>query len=317
MNRERGVDSVAVLQVEHLTKDYGHNKGVFDVSFSIEEGEVFGFLGPNGAGKTTTIRHILGFSRPQSGRTTVEGLDSWKQADAIQRTMGYLPGEIAFPDDMTGRAFIRYMAELRGLKDLAKAERLIERFELDPSGKLKRMSKGMKQKIGIVCAFMHDPRILILDEPTSGLDPLMQNAFVDLIAEEKAQGKTILMSSHIFEEVEKTCDRIAIIKAGRIEANIDADEMRHTRRKIYKLELLNDEQWPAFSAEKLEFVECKPEKRQARIAVQDEDINAFIERLSQYELKYLSEEKRTLETYFMHFYAGSQPLQKEGHRDVQ
>ena len=300
---------MAVLQVEHLTKDFGQGKGVFDVSFSLEEGEVFGFLGPNGAGKTTTIRHILGFSRPQSGSTSVQGLDSWKQADQIQKRLGYLPGEIAFPDDMTGLGFIRFMAEMRGMRDLSRAYRLMEQFALDPSGRLKRMSKGMKQKIGLVCAFMHDPHILILDEPTSGLDPLMQNTFVDLIMEEKGRGKTILMSSHMFEEVEKTCDRIAIIKAGKIQANVEADELRHARRKIYKLELLRPEQWDAFAAEKLDFTQLEPEKLQARAAVRDEDINAFIRLLSGYELKYLTEEKRTLENYFMRFYGGDSHVQ--------
>ena len=187
---------MSVLKVEHLTKDYGEGKGVFDVSFEIEQGEVFGFLGPNGAGKTTTIRHLLGFSRPQSGRTSVLGLDSWRKPKEIQRRLGYLPGEIAFPDDMKGRQLIKYIADMRGLTDMTKTDKLLKLFELDPSGDTKRMSKGMKQKIGIVCAFMHDPDILILDEPTSGLDPLMQATFIELIREERDNGKSILMSSH-------------------------------------------------------------------------------------------------------------------------
>ena len=182
-----------VLQIEHLTKDYGHNRGVFDVSFSVEKGEVYGFLGPNGAGKTTTIRHIMGFSRPQSGGAYVNGMDSWKNASEIQKNLGYLPGEIALPESLTGTQFINMMAELRGIKDMSHTNYLIDKFELDPSGSLKRMSLGMKRKLAIVTAFMHDPEVLVLDEPTSGLDPIMQNIFVEFIKEEKKRGKTIFL----------------------------------------------------------------------------------------------------------------------------
>ena len=261
---------MAILQVEHLTKDYGGGKGIFDLSFSIEKGEVFGFLGPNGAGKTTTIRHILGFIKPQEGRAEVDGLDCWRCPDQIQRRLGYLPGEIAFPGDMTGTAFIRLIAELRGLRDMRRAESLIARFELDPSGRLRRMSKGMKQKIGLVCAFMHDPAILVLDEPTSGLDPLMQ---------------------------------------GRLVSAMGTDELRHARQKVYKLELADDRQFAAFRAEPLAFAELRPDKRQAKVAVRDEDINAFIRLLSGYDLLYLSEVKRTLEDVFLEYYGGDGHVQ--------
>ncbi|WP_125704235.1 ABC transporter ATP-binding protein [Lacticaseibacillus daqingensis] len=159
---------MSVINVSHLTKDYGHGRGVFDITFHVDEGEVFGFLGPNGAGKTTTIRHIMGFSKPQTGTTAIQGRDSWQHYDQNQRQIGYLPGEIALPEALTGRQFIKMMAELRGIKDMRYTDSLIERFELDPSGGLKRMSLGMKRKLAIVTAFMHDPTILILDEPTSG-----------------------------------------------------------------------------------------------------------------------------------------------------
>ena len=168
---------MTVIEIDHLTKDYGHHRGVFDVSFKVEKGDVYGFLGPNGAGKTTTIRHIMGFSRPQHGRTFVNGMDSWKNTSKIQKKLGYLPGEIALPESMHGTEFIRMMAELRRLKDLSYTNELIDRFDLDPTGSLKRMSLGMKRKLAIVTAFMHDPDVLILDEPTSGLDPMMQNVF--------------------------------------------------------------------------------------------------------------------------------------------
>ncbi|WP_040195871.1 ABC transporter ATP-binding protein [Candidatus Soleaferrea massiliensis] len=300
---------MSVIKVEHLTKDYGMNKGVFDVSFEIEKGEVFGFLGPNGAGKTTTIRHILGFSRPQDGRCEVDGMDCWKKPDKILKQLGYLPGEIAFPNDMKGIQFIRFMARMQGMSGLGRAEELIKRFELDPSGSLKRMSKGMKQKIGIVCAFMHNPSILVLDEPTSGLDPLMQNVFVELIEEEKKAGKTILMSSHIFEEVEKTCDRVAMIRQGRIAATLQMDEIEHNKKKVFKLEFLQIEDYQRFLREQLDFQAADEGKKQVWVRVKDKDINAFIKVLANYPLKFLSEVKSTLEDYFMNFYGGDSNVQ--------
>jgi ABC-2 type transport system ATP-binding protein len=295
---------MSILKVDHLTKDFGFNKGVFDVSFEIEAGEVFGFLGPNGAGKTTTIRHILGFSKPQKGSTSVLGMNSWTQQEKIQRSLGYLPGEIAFPDEMTGSQLIRQIASMRGLKDMSKADSLIKRFELDPSGGLKRMSKGMKQKVGIVCAFMHAPDVLVLDEPTNGLDPLMQSIFIDLIMEEKQAGKTILLSSHMFEEVEDTCDRIAIIKQGRLVTIVDPDDIRHADDKIFKIEFGTPKDYQKMLQEELDFVLKEPEKSQVRVKVCDEDINKFIGMLTGYDVKYMSEDKHTLEEYFMKYYEG-------------
>lgn len=300
---------MAVIEVEHLYKDYGHKRGVFDISFAIQRGEIFGFLGPNGAGKTTTIRHLLGFSRPQRGQTRVNGLDSWRFASRIQGVLGYLPGEMALPGDLTGLQFLHVMADLRGMKDLGRAPELMERFALDPSGRLKRMSKGMKQKVGIVCAFMHDPDILILDEPTSGLDPLMQNAFIELIEQEKAAGKTILMSSHMFEEVERTCDRIAIIKQGRLLDTLSPEAIRHTQRKIYKLELATAQAYERFVREPLDFIEQRPAQQQVKVEVEDVQINAFIRLLGGYELRFLTEVKRTLEDVFLHYYGGEEHVE--------
>ena len=190
-----------LIDIRNLTKDYGNHKGIFDVSFSIKKGEIVGFIGSNGAGKTTTIRHLMGFIHPQQGTARIMNMDCFKQADKIQKQIGYLPGEIAFMDQMNGYEFIRFMAKMKNINDMHYAEELISYLELDPSVKIKKMSKGMKQKIGLIIAFMQDAPILILDEPTSGLDPLMQNKFVDLIRKEKETGKTILMSSHIFEEI--------------------------------------------------------------------------------------------------------------------
>lgn len=236
-----------VIEISHLTRDYGRGKGIFDVSFQVKEGEVFGFLGPNGAGKTTTIRHLMGFIKNKSGKCTIKGMDCWKDSAQIQKTLGYIPGEINFFDDMTGTEFLKFLSNYRGLSDLDRQKELLDRFELDPKGKIKKMSKGMKQKIGIVAAFMHQPDILILDEPTSGLDPLMQNRFIELIAEEKAKGKTILLSSHIFEEVERTCDRIGIIRSGKLVTVDSVETLRERHMHTYTVSLNSPEEAVAFA----------------------------------------------------------------------
>lgn len=238
-----------VLQIDHLTRNYGNGKGIFDVSFNVGEGEVFGFLGPNGAGKTTTIRHLMGFIRPKEGFCRIDGKDCWKARAEIQQHLGYIPGEINFFDDMSGREFLRFMAHYRQIPAENRQKELLERFELNPKGKIKKMSKGMKQKLGIVAALMHDPQILILDEPTSGLDPLMQNLFIQLIAEEKARGKTILLSSHMFEEVERTCDRIGIIRQGRMAAIDSVDTLRSRHLRTYTVQLDTPELAQNFAAD--------------------------------------------------------------------
>ena len=237
------------MKIENLVRDYGGGKGVFDVSFHVDQGEAFGFLGPNGAGKTTTIRHLMGFLKPKSGSCTINGLDCWRERDKVQARLGYIPGEISFFEDVSGAEFLKFIAQYRGIGSQTRKEDLLERFELDPKSKIKKMSKGMKQKLGIVAAFMHDPDILILDEPTSGLDPLMQNRFIDLVAEEKKQGKTILMSSHMFEEVERTCDRIGIIRKGRMVAVDAAAALRERHTRSYTVTLENESAAEAFAAD--------------------------------------------------------------------
>lgn len=198
-----------VIELKGLKKDYGNGRGVFDVSFSVERGEVFGFLGPNGAGKTVTMRNLMGFIRPDEGTVSIDGLNCFSQRSRIQERLGYLPGEIACMDEMTGAAFLEFMARMKKLRDRTRMNQLVEYFELDPARRIRKMSKGTKQKVGLVCAFMTSPDIVLLDEPTSGLDPLMQSRFIDLVLEEKRRGATILLSSHLFDEVERTCDRFA------------------------------------------------------------------------------------------------------------
>ena len=294
---------MGIIKINHLTKDYGNQKGVFDISIHIKKGEVYGFLGPNGAGKSTTMRHLMGFSKPQQGTVKINGLDCWKQQKEIQKILGYLPGEIAFFNDMTGRQYINLIAKMRKMKDISYAEELLKLFEINPDADLKRMSKGMKQKIGIVTAFMHNPQVILLDEPTSGLDPLMQNRFIELVENEKKKGKTIIMSSHIFEEVERTCDRIGIIKEGHLIQEFNADELCHSRLKSYKVEFFNEDDLN-------KMIKLYPtstysiSKKQMIISIHDDEINQLLQYLSRYQIRYLKEEKHTLEDYFMQFYGG-------------
>ena len=240
---------MSAIQIENLVRDYGGGKGVFDVSFHVGQGEAFGFLGPNGAGKTTTIRHLMGFLKPRAGKCTIDGMDCWSERDKVQTRLGYIPGEISFFDDMSGTEFLRFIADYRRIGTHDRTQELLELFELDPKSRIKKMSKGTKQKLGIVAAFMHDPDIILLDEPTSGLDPLMQNRFVNFVAKEKEQGKTILMSSHIFEEVERTCDRIGIIRKGRMIAVDSAAALRERHTRSYTVTLENEAAAEAFAAD--------------------------------------------------------------------
>jgi beta-exotoxin I transport system ATP-binding protein len=206
----------AVIQTEKLTKSYGLHRGIVDVDLEVAETEIFGFLGPNGAGKTTTIRVLLDLIRPTSGVGRVFGIVSSEDPVAIHRRIGYIPGEFTLYDRLTGGQTIEYFANLRGGVDKAYQKALIERFDIDPKRRYKELSKGNKQKIGLVIALQHQPELLILDEPTSGLDPLVQQSFFELVREAKAAGRTVFLSSHILSEVEKTCDRVAIIREGRL-----------------------------------------------------------------------------------------------------
>jgi len=206
----------AVVVTEHLTKSYGATRGIVDLSMRIETGEVFGFLGPNGAGKTTTIRTLLDFIRPTSGRASVLGLDTRADSVEIQRSVGYLPGEFAPYRHMTGHEYLGFFAALRGGIDRELVDVLAERLESDLSAKIASLSHGNRQKLGLIQAFMHRPTLLILDEPTQGLDPIMQQRFQSLVLDARAAGQTVFLSSHDLPEVERVCDRVGIIREGRL-----------------------------------------------------------------------------------------------------
>jgi len=206
----------SVIRTEQLTKSYGEHRGIIDLDLEVTEGEIFGFLGPNGAGKTTTMRVLLDLIRPTSGRAEVFGIETTADPVAIHRRLGYLPGEFDLYDRLTGADTIAYFANLRGGVDAQYVGQLVERLDLDPSRRFKEYSKGNKQKVGLVVALQHRPDLLILDEPTSGLDPLIQQAFFELVREARTEGRTVFLSSHIIDEVDRTCDRVAIIREGKL-----------------------------------------------------------------------------------------------------
>lgn len=290
---------MGIIEIGNLTKDYGSGKGIFNVTIDVKEGEVFGFLGPNGAGKTTTIRNLMGFIRPDEGGCSILGMDSFKDAAKIQQNLGYLAGEIAFLDDMSGIGLLNFLAEMKGVRDKSRMQELMERFELDPKGKVNKMSKGMKQKIGIITAFMNDPKVLVLDEPTSGLDPLMQNRFVDLILEEKKKGKTIFMSSHIFEEIEKTCDRTAIIRSGKIAAIENMSSLSKKKNKTYIFTLDYRDCVEELKKEEIQIAHIQGNQVHVKAG---EDIQKVLSIMSKYPVKDLEIKKQTLEEIFLHFY---------------
>lgn len=208
-----------MIKAYNLTKKFKNGKGIFDVNFNVEKGEVLGFIGPNGAGKSTTIRHLMGFLKPDSGKAEIDGIDCWDKATKVKEKIGYLPGEIVFPSNMSAYDFIKLQSNIRNIKDKNRINDLIDRFNLNMSIAVKSMSKGMKQKLAIVSTFMGNPDVILLDEPSTGLDPLMQKELINLFKEEKKKGKTIFLSSHIFEEIETIADSICIIKNGKIVEN--------------------------------------------------------------------------------------------------
>lgn len=288
-----------VISIQSMTFAYKSGKGIFDLNFTVSAGEVFGYLGPNGAGKTTTIRNLLGFTKPKMGYCTINGLDCWHNAAAIQKELGYLPGEISFFDEMSGTQFLNLIGDMRGRRGNNRRNALIERFELDPSGKIRKMSKGMKQKLGIVTAFMHDPAVYILDEPTSGLDPLMQNIFVELVIEEKERGKTILMSSHNFEETYRTCDRAGIIREGRLVAVEDIHSLKSSQRKAYLVTIGTMEDLERLRAAGLEI--GRVHKNTIEVYVSG-NYDQFIKTLSECRVLGLDVGTQSLEQVFLKYY---------------
>ena len=289
---------MSVIEIKNLTKDYGNNQGVFDINLNIEKGEMIGFVGTNGSGKTTTIRNIMGFIKPTSGQVLVNNKSSWEHASEIVKDIGYVPGEIAFPDLKTGIDFLKCQAEFLNMKNMDYANELIERLQLDPRANLKRMSKGMKQKTALVAALMNDAPIIILDEPTTGLDPLMRVTFLDIIKEEHKKGKTIFMSSHMFEELETTCDRVALINDGHIIDVVNMDEIRNRPIKDFKIEFKSTDDYKNFLKEKYTITRKQKQYNQVTISINAKETGELLKTLKNYDVKFISEIPYTLEKHF-------------------
>lgn len=295
------------IEILNITKDYGENRGVFNVSFDVYKGECFGFLGPNGAGKSTTIRHLMGFSKPDKGEIFVDGLSVLKNREKILQKLSYLPGEISLPKSLTGKDFLRLQMALKGVEDDSFLNYLIDYFELDTSLLCKDMSLGSKRKLAIVSCFLNDPEIIIMDEPSSGLDPDMQDKFINLIKEEKRRRKTILISSHIFSEINAVSDRIGVIKDGKIVSIISSSDLKHNKNKKYMITFSRQEEIDTFlktigSIKKYQIINYEKDNKKVLLLINDKDINELINELSKYKIKDFIELKTTLESYFMSFY---------------
>ncbi len=301
-----------VIEIKNLTKDYGDNRGIFDINLDIKQGEMVGFVGTNGSGKTTTIRNIMGFIKPTSGSVKVNGLDSWANSSEIVKSIGYVPGEIAFPDLKTGIDFLKCQADFLKMDNMDYANELIERLQLDPRANLKRMSKGMKQKTALVAALMNNASIIILDEPTTGLDPLMRATFLDIIKEEHKKGKTIFMSSHSFEEIESTCDRVVLISDGHIVDVCNMNDITNRPVKDFKIEFNSKEDYQKFLKEDLKFTRLQDEYNQATIQIDSNKTASLLKILKNYDVKFIFEIPYTLEKHFKNIL-----LEKEGNFNVQ
>lgn len=302
-----------IIEIQNLTKDYGEGRGIFNINLKIKQGEMVGFVGTNGSGKTTTIRCILGFIKPTSGCAYVKGLETWKNASEVAKSVGYVPGEIAFPDLPTGTAFLKSQAEYFKIKDMSYANSLIEKLQLDTEANLKRMSKGMKQKTALVAALMNNAEILILDEPTTGLDPLMRKSFLDIVKEEHKKGRTIFMSSHMFNEVEETCDKVALISDGHLIDVVDMDKIKNRPSKDFKIEFNNVEDYKKFKTLKYKIIRDQEKYNQVTINIRHKHINNLFKDLKAFDVKFISEVKYTLEKYFKEVLA----KQKEEKKNVQ
>ncbi len=283
-----------MIKANKINKEFGNGKGIFDISFEIKRGEVFGFIGPNGAGKSTTIRHLMGFVKPDSGTMRVNNIDCIEKSHEFKSNVGYLPGEIVFPRGLSAKDMLNLQEDLHKIKNSERKEQLIKRFDLDVNVPIKKMSKGMKQKLAIILTFMCSPEILILDEPSSGLDPLMQRELIKLLEEEKAKGHTIFLSSHIFDEIEDVADRICIIKKGKIVREGTMDEI-FENQKSYLIVRSDDE------IEIDNNIKMHKKNNGYHFLIENNE-NDILRLLSKYDVKSIEIEKEHLKTLFENLY---------------
>jgi ABC-2 type transport system ATP-binding protein len=285
-----------VIETNKLTKYYGKIKGVEDLTFSVKKGEIFGFLGPNGAGKTTTIRTLLGYLQPTSGSATIFGKNIEEDIVEIKKEVAYIPGDLNIYGHQTGREFLNYFAALRN-RQMVLLDELLEIFDVPLDRKLKGYSKGMKQKIGIIQAFMDDPEMVIMDEPTAGLDPLLQQKFYEFLLNQKKKNKTMFFSSHILGEVDKICDRVGIIKDGNLIALEDVATLKRKRGKNIRLKIKENPE--TFKG---------PENMKIKNGwiefIASDNIDSWIKIFSEYTVLDLVINDFSLEDIFIHFYEG-------------
>ncbi|HLA16518.1 MAG TPA: ABC transporter ATP-binding protein [Candidatus Limnocylindrales bacterium] len=298
----------AVIEATGLTKWYGKRRGVVDVGFAVEEGEVFGFLGPNGAGKTTTIRLLLGALRPSAGRATIFGLDAWTQAPEAHRRVAFVGSDPGYLGELTAGAQLDYVGALRGLPSGA-WKPVAERFGLDPTVQLKKLSRGNRQKIGVVSAFMGQEPLLVMDEPTSGLDPLMQREFLTILSETRAAGRTVFLSSHNLPEVERSCDRVGIIREGRVIDISSVQALLAGHWRSVNLVLGAPPPNGTFELPGVEVISASA--RDVHLMVRG-DVNPLLHRIATLDVYDVSITTPEIEDIFLRYYDdGAQPLAEE------
>lgn len=288
-----------IIAVHSMTKDYGKGRGIFNFDFSVKQGEIFGLVGTNGSGKTTTLRHLMGFLKPDSGSCEIAGLNCWKNPKEIMKKVGYVPGEIDFPDVGTGTSFLKLQSQFLGIKDMGYTNRLVNMFKLDTDASLKRMSKGMKQKTALVAAFMAKPDILLLDEPSTGLDPLMRDTLIDLILEQRNRGATVFMSSHIFKELEDTCDRVAFIRNGKMIDTVSRNMYDPSMPKQYRIGFAENAEYQKFiQTGGFSIVRQNDKYKHLILTAENPDINKLFSELKRYNIRYIRYIPYTLEMFY-------------------
>lgn len=288
-----------IIQTRHLTKRFGKFKALDGINLKVNEGEIFGFIGPNGAGKSTTIRILLGMLKATKGEATIFGKDVWQDAVEIHKQIAYVPGDVNLWPNLTGGEVIDVLMKMQGNENKKRRDELIERFHFDPSKKCRTYSKGNKQKVALIAAFSSDASLYILDEPTSGLDPLMERVFQECVLEAKKEGKSVLLSSHILSEVEKLCDRVGIIRQGKIIESGTLNDLRHLTRMNLTVQTKN----PIPSLNEIEGVYHIEKKGQTlSFQVDSEKMDEVIRYISQFGINRLESTPPTLEELFMHHY---------------
>jgi ABC-2 type transport system ATP-binding protein len=292
--------AVPVVRADHLSKDYGRDRGVADLTFEVGEGEVFGYLGPNGAGKTTTIRLLLDLIRPTAGRIELFGTDVRRAGPGARRSLGYLPGDLRLYDRLTAREHLRYFASLRGMSDLGDGERIADRLDLELDRPIKALSKGNRQKVGLVQALMHRPALTVFDEPTSGLDPLVQQVVYELVAEATADGRTVFVSSHVLSEVQHIAHRVALIRDGSLELIDTVETLR--QRALTRVEVSFAEPPPPGTFDDVPGVhEVDRNGRVVRLTLEG-SADPLVKALARFDVHALDSHEADLEDVFLELY---------------